>query len=238
MTRQMAMVGFLQAQNCTNLPSSWRHPESRDDSLSADYYQEIARVLEAGKFHLAFFDDRLAMPDRYHNDHTHTVEHGIRCVKLDPIVVLMAMGMATQRLGLGATYSTSYYEPFHVARLFATLDLMTEGRAAWNVVTSLNDGEAQNMGRDEVTAHDERYDRADEFMEVVLGHWDAWEDDAIVQDKATGLFAHPEKVHRLNHQGRYFRSRGPFTVPRSAQGRPVIIQAGQSGRGRRFGAQW
>ncbi len=85
MTRQMAMVGFLQAQNCTNLPSSWRHPESRDDSMSADYYQEIARILEAGKFHMAFFDDRLAMPDRYGNDHAHTVEYGIRCVKMDPI---------------------------------------------------------------------------------------------------------------------------------------------------------
>jgi FMN-dependent oxidoreductase (nitrilotriacetate monooxygenase family) len=125
-----------------------------------------------------------------------------------------------------------------VARVFATLDLMTGGRAAWNVVTSLNDGEAQNMGRDEVIAHDERYDRADEFMAVVLGHWDSWEDDAIVQDKASGLFARPEKVHRLDHHGRFFRSRGPFTVPRSAQGRPVIIQAGQSGRGKRFGAQW
>ena len=85
MTRQMALVGFLQAQNCTNLPSSWRHPESRDDSMSADYYQEIARILEAGKFHMAFFDDRLAMPDRYGNDHAHTVEYGIRCVKMDPI---------------------------------------------------------------------------------------------------------------------------------------------------------
>jgi FMN-dependent oxidoreductase (nitrilotriacetate monooxygenase family) len=125
-----------------------------------------------------------------------------------------------------------------VARLFATLDLMTEGRAAWNVVTSLNDGEAQNMGRDEVIEHDLRYDRADEFMEVVFGHWNAWEDDAIVQDKRTGLFAEPSKVHRLDHQGRFYRSRGPFTVPRSAQGHPVIIQAGQSGRGKRFGVQW
>ena len=88
MTRQMVMIGFLQAQNCTNLPSSWRHPESRDDSMSADYYQEIGRILEAGKFHMAFFDDRLAMPDRYGNDHAHTVEYGIRCVKMDPIVVL------------------------------------------------------------------------------------------------------------------------------------------------------
>ena len=141
-------------------------------------------MLEEGKFHLGFFDDRLSMPDMYGRNHAHTVQHGIRCVKLDAVTVLTVMGMATERLGLGATYSTSYYEPFHVARVFATLDLMTGGRAAWNVVTSLNDGEAQNMGRDEAVAHDLRYDRADEFMEIVLGHWDAWEDDAIVQDKA------------------------------------------------------
>jgi FMN-dependent oxidoreductase (nitrilotriacetate monooxygenase family) len=236
--RQMTLVAFLQAQNCTNFASSWRHPLSRSDSWSPDFYRHIGRVLEAGKFHLGFFDDRLSMPDMYGHDHAHTVAHGIRCVKLDAVTVLTVMGMATERLGLGATYSTSYYEPFHVARLFATLDLMTEGRAAWNVVTSLNDGEAQNMGHDEVIEHDLRYDRADEFMEVVLGHWDAWEDDAIVQDKASGLFAHPDKVHRLDYAGRFFRSRGPFTVPRSPQGHPVIIQAGQSGRGKRFGAQW
>jgi len=236
--RQMIMVGFLQAQNCTNLASSWRHSASRTDSWSPDYYRHIGRVLEAGKFHLGFFDDRLSMPDMYGRDHGHTVAHGIRCVKLDAVTVLTVMGMATERLGLGATYSTSYYEPFHVARLFGTLDLMTGGRAAWNVVTSLNDGEAQNMGRAEVLGHDLRYDRADEFMDVVLGHWDTWEDDAIVQDKAAGLFARPEKVHRLDYAGRFYRSRGPFTVPRSAQGHPVIIQAGSSGRGRTFGARW
>jgi FMN-dependent oxidoreductase (nitrilotriacetate monooxygenase family) len=234
----MALVGFLQAQNCTNLPSSWRHPESRTDFLSADFYREIAHVLEAGKFHLAFFDDRLAMPDRYGNDHVHAVENGIRCVKLDPIVVLMTMGMATHHLGLGSTYSTTYYEPFHVARLFATLDLMTAGRAAWNVVTSLNDGEALNMGRGEVMDHDLRYDRADEFMQVVHGHWDTWADDALIVDKSSGRFADGEKVHRLDHEGEFFRSRGPFTVPRSVQGHPVVIQAGQSGRGRRFAARW
>jgi len=126
----MVLVGFLQAQNCTNLPSSWRHPESRDDSMSADYYQEIARILEAGKFHMAFFDDRLAMPDRYGNDHAHTVEYGIRCVKMDPLVVLTTMGMATTKLGLGSTASTTYFEPFDVARRFATLDLMSGGRQA------------------------------------------------------------------------------------------------------------
>ena len=181
----------------------------------------------AGKFHLAFFDDRLAMPDRYGNDHAHAVEHGIRCVKMDPIVVLMAMGMATERLGLGATCSTTYYEPFHVARLFATLDLMTDGRAAWNVVTSLNDGEALNMGRDEVIEHDLRYDRADEFMEVVLGHWDTWDDDALIVDKASGRFADADQGAAARPRRRsIFSSRGPFTVPRSPQGHPVVIQAG------------
>jgi FMN-dependent oxidoreductase (nitrilotriacetate monooxygenase family) len=146
--------------------------------------------------------------------------------------------MATERLGLAATCSTTYFEPFHVARTFATLDLMTNGRAAWNVVTSMNDGEALNMGYDEHLEHDTRYDRADEFMEVVLGHWNSWDDDAIVIDKRTGLFAHPDKVRRLDHQGRWFRSRGPFTVPRSPQGQPVVIQAGQSGRGKQFSTRW
>ncbi|MEM7255282.1 MAG: NtaA/DmoA family FMN-dependent monooxygenase, partial [Pseudomonadota bacterium] len=238
MMRQIVMVGFLQAQNCTNLVSSWRHPDSRTDSYSADYYRHIGKVLEAGKFHLGFFDDRLAMPDRLGGDHAHTVKYGIRCVKMDPIVVLMTMGMATERLGLGATCSTTYYEPFHVARQFQTLDLMTSGRAAWNVVTSMNDGEALNMGHAAHGAHDRRYDRADEFMEVVLGHWDSWEDDAIVCDKDSGLYADPDKVHRLDHTGEFFRSRGPFTVPRSDQGHPVVIQAGQSARGQRFSARW
>src|SRR3954465_14483623 len=236
--RTMKMVGFLQAQNCSIAPGSWRHPAASTDYLGPDHFTRVARVLEEGKFHLAFFDDRLAMPDIYGRDHRAAVGNGIPVVKMDPATILAVMSGVTSRLGLGGTYSTTYYEPFHVARLFATLDLMTRGRAAWNVVTSLNDSEAQNMGRDEVSGHDERYDRADEFMEVVLGHWDAWEDDAIVQDKASGLFAHPEKVHRLDHLGRFFRSRGPFTVPRSPQGRPIIIQAGQSGRGKQFGAQW
>ena len=236
--RQMTLVGFLQAQNCTNFVGSWRHPEAAPDFMSAEYYRRVGRALEAGKFHLGFFDDRLAMPDRYGGDHAHTVANGIRCVKMDPVTILTVMGMATERLGLGSTYTTSYYEPFHVARVFQTLDLMTNGRAAWNVVTSMNDGEALNMGQPSHDDHDRRYDRADEFMEVVLGHWDSWDDDAIVADKQTGLFAHPDKVRRLDYAGDFFRSRGPFTVPRSAQGHPVIIQAGQSGRGRRFAARW
>jgi FMN-dependent oxidoreductase (nitrilotriacetate monooxygenase family) len=122
--------------------------------------------------------------------------------------------------------------------MFATLDHMTAGRAAWNVVTSLNDGEALNMGRLEVIEHDLRYDRADEFMEIVLGHWNAWGEDALVLDKQTPRFADPSMVHRLDYKGQYYQSRGPFTVPRTPQGHPVVIQAGQSGRGRRFAARW
>jgi FMN-dependent oxidoreductase (nitrilotriacetate monooxygenase family) len=236
--RQMTLVGFLQAQNCTTLASSWRHPESRTDFTSPEYFQRIAQVLEEGKFQLAFFDDRLAMPDMYGGDHAHTVQHGIRCVKMDPLAVLMTMGMVTSRLGLGATGSTTYFEPFDLARRFQTVDLMLKGRAAWNVVTSVNDGEAMNMGREVHEAHDLRYDRADEFMEVMLGHWHAWEDDALLVDKEAGLFAHPDKVHRLDHAGRFYRSRGPFTVPRSPQGHPVVIQAGSSERGKRFAARW
>lgn len=237
--RQVHFVAFLQAQNCTTIPASWRHPEARIDTYSPQYYQHIARVLEEGKFDVGFFDDRLAMPDMYGGDHAHTVENGIRCVKLDATTCLMTMAAATKYLGLGATYSTTYYDPFHVARVFQTIDLMTAGRAAWNVVTSVNDNEARNMGRgDHVIEHDTRYDRADEFMEIVLGHWDSWDDDAIVADKANNLYAHPDKVRRIDYKGQYMASRGPFTVPRSPQGHPVVMQAGMSGRGQQFAARW
>ena len=236
--RHMVLVGFLQAQNCSNYTASWRHPEAAGDFLSADYYRRIARVLEAGKFHLAFFDDRLALPDIYGGDHADAVRNGVRVVKMDPIPVLSIMAAATARIGLGATCSTTYYPPFHVARTFSTLDHMSGGRAAWNVVTSLNDSEAANYGAESTVEHDERYDRADEFMEVVLGHWDSWDDDAILLDREGGVFADSAKVRRLDHRGRFLRSRGPFTVPRTPQGRPVVIQAGQSGRGRRFAARW
>ncbi|MCB1509550.1 MAG: LLM class flavin-dependent oxidoreductase [Hyphomicrobiaceae bacterium] len=237
--RQVHFVAFLQAQNCTTLPASWRHPDARTDTYSPAYYQHIAKVLEAGKFDVGFFDDRLAMPDMYTGDHGHTVQNGIRCVKLDAATCLMAMAAATTRLGLGCTYSTTYFEPFHVARLFQTMDLMTNGRAAWNVVTSVNDNEARNMGRgDQVIEHDTRYDRADEFMEIVLGHWDSWDDDAIACDKANNLYAHPDKVRRIDYKGQFMSSRGPFTVPRSPQGHPVIMQAGMSGRGQKFAARW
>jgi len=236
--RQMALVGFLQAQNCSNYPASWRHSDSATDFLSPEYYQRIAKTLEAGKFHMAFFDDRLAMPDRYGDSAAESIRNGVRVVKLDPIPILATMGAVTSRIGLGATMSTTYYEPFHAARQFSTLDHMTNGRAAWNVVTSLNDSEAANFGQDALLGHAERYERAEEFLEVVHGHWDTWAEDAIILDKANGVFADPSKVKALNHEGAYFKSRGPFTVPPTPQGRPVIIQAGQSGRGQQFAVKW
>ena len=235
--RQMALVAFLQAQNCSNFPASWRHPAAAQDFLSADYYRRIGRTLEEGAFHLAFFDDRLAIPDVYADDFKVTMREGIRAVKLDPMLCAMTLGNATERLGVGVTYSTTYYEPFHVARIFSTLDQLTGGRAAWNVVTSLNSSEAANMGAREVLEHDLRYDRAEEFLEVVQGHWRGWDDDALILDKG-GLFADPDRVRRLVHTGKWFNSRGPFTVPRSLQGEPILIQAGQSGRGRQFAAKW
>jgi len=165
-------------------------------------------------------------------------EHGIRAVKLDLVPIITAMGLATSHLGLGATYSTTYYSPFHVARLFASIDHFTKGRAAWNVVTSLNDSEAQNFGVSEHLPHDTRYDVADEFMILVCELWDSWEPGAIMADRETGRFADSTKVHRVDHSGLYFRSQGAFTVPQTPQGHPVIIQAGQSDRGRRFAARW
>ncbi len=235
---KMILGAFLQAANCSNYAASWRHPASDPSFLTASFYQEIARTLEAGKFHFGFIDDRLAMPSRFGDSVEDTIRHGIRAVKLDLIPVVMAMSLATRYLGVSATYSTTYHAPFHIARLFSTVDHLTGGRAAWNVVTSLNDSEAQNFGVDSHEGHDTRYDQADEAMEIVTGLWDSWADDALVLDKGAGVFADPDRVSRLDYEGRWLRSRGPLTVPRAPQGYPVVMQAGQSDRGREFAARW
>jgi len=236
--RKMLLVAFLQASNCSNYTGSWRHPDTDSAFLNLEFYQNIATTLERGKFHLAFVDDRLAMPSRFGDSFEGAVEHGIRAVKLDLVPIITAMGLATKHLGLGATYSTTYYSPYHVARLFASLDHFTQGRSAWNVVTSLNDSEAQNFGVQEHLEHDDRYDAADEFLQATTKLWDSWEDDAVLLDKQTGRFADPAKVHRVDHMGDWFQVRGPLTVPRPPQGKPVAIQAGQSERGRQFAARW
>jgi FMN-dependent oxidoreductase (nitrilotriacetate monooxygenase family) len=234
----MSLVGFMQAANTSVYAGSWRHPATEHAFLTASYYEKLGRTLEDGCFDLMFFDDRLAMPGIYAGSVAEAVRLGARPVKLDLSIVLGVVAGATRSIGLGATYSTTYYPPFHVARTFATLDHVSGGRAAWNVVTSVNDGEAQNYGVEHHLDHDARYDRADEFLEATTGLWDSWDDDALVLDRSTGVFADPAKVHELNHDGEWFRVRGPLTVPRSPQGRPVLLQAGSSGRGRDFAARW
>ncbi|BDD99966.1 LLM class flavin-dependent oxidoreductase [Mycolicibacterium fortuitum] len=237
-TDQMSLVAFMQAGSTSVYAGSWRHPATEHGYLDASYYAKIGRQLEEGCFDLMFFDDRLAMPGMYGGSVEEAVRYGARPVKLDLSVILGVLAQTTSRIGLGATYSTTYYAPFHVARTFATLDHLSRGRAAWNVVTSVNDSEAQNFGIESHLGHDERYDRADEFLDVVAGLWDTWEDGAIRHDRLSGQYADPSKVHELGHVGRYFSARGPLTVPRTPQGRPVILQAGSSGRGREFASRW
>ncbi len=238
MTRQMTLVGFMQAGNVTVYSGSWRYPSADLGFLTMDYYTRIGKVLEEGKFDCVFFDDRLAMPGVYGDSVAEAVRYGARPVKLDLTAVLGGIIGATSRIGVGATYSTTYYQPYHVARTFATLDHLSGGRAAWNVVTSVNDSEAQNFGLSAAMDHDRRYDKADEFLETVAALWDSWDDGALIMDKETGEFADPAKVHEINHKGEWFSVRGPLTVPRTPQGRPVILQAGSSGRGREFAAAW
>jgi FMN-dependent oxidoreductase (nitrilotriacetate monooxygenase family) len=236
--RQMSLVAFMQAGNATVYAGSWRHPATEHGFLSAAYYEKLGRILEQGCFDMMFFDDRLAMPGIYGGSVAEAVRHGARPVKLDLSIVLGVIAGATQHIGLGATYSTTYYDPFHVARTFATLDHLSAGRAAWNVVTSVNDSEARNFGFEQALGHDERYDRADEFMRAVTALWDSWDDDALILDRVNGVFADPDKVHELGFEGEWFKTQGPLTVPRSPQGRPVILQAGSSGRGRDFAGRW
>ena len=181
MTRQMTLVGFMQAGNVTVYSGSWRYPSADLGFLTMDYYTHIARTLEQGKFDCVFFDDRLAMPGVYGDSVADAVRYGARPIKLDLTAVLGGIIGATSRIGVGATYSTTYYDPFHVARTFATLDHLSGGRAAWNIVTSVNDSEAQNFGLESHLGHDERYDRAQEFLEAVVALWNSWEPDETPQ---------------------------------------------------------
>ena len=234
----MSLVAFMQAGNASVYAGSWRHPATEHRFLDASYYADLGRLLERGCFDLMFFDDRLAMPGIYGGSVAEAVRYGARPVKLDLSVVLGVVAGATSHIGLGATYSTTYYAPYHVARTFSTLDHLSGGRAAWNVVTSVNDSEAQNFGAKHHMTPAERYDRADEFLEAVTGLWGTWDADAMILDRQAGIFADPEKVRELNYHGTHFDVRGPLTVPRAPQGQPVIMQAGSSGRGRDFASRW
>lgn len=208
--------------------AGWRHPLADAGRLTeVDYYKTVAGIAERGKFDAMFLADAqgfrtivgkgaFARTDLY---------------RMDPVTLLGALSMTTSRLGLIATLSTSYNEPYSAARRLSTLDHISQGRAGWNVVTSTTQNEAHNFGRDAHFGHAERYARAGEFIEVAKKLWDSWDDDAFVADRAGGNYIDPDKVHAVNHAGTFFKVAGPMTTARSPQGHPVIVQAGSSNDG-------
>jgi len=211
-----------------NHSAGWRYEGAATSNNDLSVIQEIARQAERGKFDLVFVSDGLAMDP---GDHPSFV------CRFEPTSLISALSASTTHVGLGATVSTTFGEPYHVARTFASIDLISRGRAAWNVVTTSGGRAALNFSREEHMEHDLRYERAEEFVDVVKGLWDCWEDGAIVADKATGTYLDPTKVRPLDHKGRFFQVKGPMSISRSPQGHPVIIQAGGSGPGLELAAR-
>src|SRR5262249_16573150 len=201
------------------------------DWTRPELYQHIARVCERGKFDMVFFADLSFISDTYTGSMAPTLRSAAQVPNHDPIPLLSWMGAVTSTIGLASTLSISNLHPFYAARLWATLDHLTRGRAAWNVVTALNHNHSANYGQDRPPPAG-RSDRAGEFMEVCPPLWRSWEPDALVMARERGVFADPAKVHRIEHRGRFFASRGPLTVVRSPHDGPAIIQAGVSAKGR------
>ncbi len=238
-SRRMHLVAYLKTGPTALHVGGWRHPEATlDDILDPARYQHIARVLEDAKFDGCFFADLFGLYDVHQGSFDAYVRRGGQISYLDPTVVLPVMAAATRRLGLGATLSTSFHTAYHLARWLGSLDAMSGGRVAWNVVTSATDLEARNAGLEELPPRELRYDRADEVLEACFALWNSWDEDALVRDKQAGIMADPAKVHYADYAGRWVRTRGPLSIPRSPQGRPVIMQAGSSDRGREFAARW
>ena len=218
--------------------TGWRHKDADPGFLGANYYRNAARILEKACFDLAFIPDALSMPRSLGGSFRPAVEWGSGTPRLDPMTILGVMAGVTEHLGLAATLSTGYHEPYNLARSLATLDHVTEGRAGWNIVTSFQDAEAQNFGQDKLPPREERYARAEEVLEATTQLWDSWDDDVIFQDKESGYFGHPDKVRSVDYKGKYVSTQGPLSVPRPPQGYPLLIQAGASPRGRDFAARW
>ncbi len=237
--RQMHLIAFLMTGPTCHHHGAWRHPESAvADLLSPGRYEHIARVLEAGRFDGLFFADILGIYDLYGGTFDTMAGRGGQVCLLDPAVVLPMMARVTEHIGLGLTYSSTFNHPYQIARMLGSLDHLSGGRAAWNVVASTSTLEARNFGLDEMPGRSQRYDRADEVLEACCALWDSWEEGALLFDKASGAFADPAKIRYADYKGKWVRTRGPLTTPRSPQGRPVIMQAGSSDRGRDFGARW
>lgn len=227
MNRQLHLNLFIHSRG--HHEASWRHPAASPLPLTdIRYYQDLAQRAEAAHFDSIFLADQLALGD--------DVAQAAR-TWLEPITVLAAVAAATSRIGLIATASTTYTEPFNLARQYASLDHISNGRVGWNIVTSWLAAAARNYGGDGPLSHAERYVRGEEFMSVVKALWDSWGDDAVVDDRAGGVYAREDRIRPIDHRGDYYQIAGPLNLPRCPQGRPVLVQAGSSDTGRRFAAR-
>lgn len=214
--------------------AAWRYPGAYPDAnFNFRHYKRFVQTLERGRFDAFFMADHLAVL----NMPMDALKRSATVTSFDPLTLLPALAAVTDHIGLVATASTSYNDPYHVARKFASLDHISDGRAGWNVVTSANPHEALNFGREEHLEHDARYVRAREFYEVVTGLWDSWADDAFIRDVEAGVYFDPARLHVLDHRGEHYRVRGPLNVARPVQGWPVIVQAGASEAGRQLAAE-
>jgi FMN-dependent oxidoreductase, nitrilotriacetate monooxygenase family len=212
--------------------SSWRHPEADAAGLlDFEFYRNIVQTAERGKFDMFFYADELYVWDRFESGVIHA-----NSIRPEPFTLLSALSVVTKHIGLAATISTTYNDPYHIARKLATLDYFSGGRAAWNIVTSQTDEEARNFGKEKHLQHELRYERAKEFVDVTRGLWDSWEDGALLFDKQNGIFADPSKLHRLDYKGKFFNVYGPLNITRPPQGHPVLIQAGASEAGKEVAA--
>jgi FMN-dependent oxidoreductase (nitrilotriacetate monooxygenase family) len=205
--------------------------------VDGSYHVELAKLLEAAKFDFVLFEDTVIVGDRYAGSMELSLKHAVLAPKHDPLPLLPLMAQGTSHIGLVATASTTFYPPFLLARLFSTVDSLTGGRAGWNMVTSSERHAAANFGLDKLLPPAVRYDIADEYVELTNQLWDSWEEGALVADPETGVYVDHTKVHTINFEGQHFKSRGPLNTLRSPQGRPVLVQAGASERGRDFSAK-
>lgn len=212
---------------------AWRDPSApANGGFDIDHYAHVAALAEGAAFHFVFLADHQGVIDCQG-----AIARVGRNDCFEPITLLSALSSRTKNIGLVATATTTYYQPYHLARMFASLDHLSQGRAAWNIVTSVINSEAQNFGEKELPDHDRRYARAREFVEVVKGLWDTWQDDAFIRDKESGVYADTTKLHVLNHHGDHFSVKGPLNIARPPQGYPVLVQAGASDAGIAFAAE-
>jgi FMN-dependent oxidoreductase (nitrilotriacetate monooxygenase family) len=235
---KMHLVGYFLVP-ASQHQGMWRHPYSDNGWLNRSFYEDAGRAMERGLFDIFFMPDTISVARPEGDDYSNTLRAGLQsAIQLDPLQVLAVVAGVTKHIGLGVTQSTPYAHPYSLARSLASLDHLSGGRACWNVVTSGGPWQAANFGGEPPRSRDERYDEADEFLEICDALWRSWDSDALQIDKASGYFADPSKVHQADYKGKYLSSMGPLSVPRTPQGRPVLLQAGSSPRGRKFAARW